>query len=275
MSTETFIPGGPETLAGARLPSGRDPAAVGLRRILSRRAAESIGTTLHPHALEQLTANEKLITAAACKELELVRLERLVEELREESAGKQGLARQAVAQAYEGGYQAGCAKGAAEARAAVERECTDKIEGLQEQLTTFLTAFENEKRSFFSSFENLVLALSFRMAKKILNAEPTMNEGAVLPVLKKVLAAVTDRENLVVRISPEDHAVVAGSPDFRALPGERPAGITIEPDARVKRGGCIIESTGGIIDATPEVQMSELEVIVQQAWDASVRETTL
>jgi flagellar assembly protein FliH len=274
MSTETFIPGGPETLAAATNPSGRDPAAVGLRRILSRRAAESIGATLHPHDLEQLLGNNKTTAAAACNELQLVKLERIVEEIREDAAGKQGLARQAVARAYEGGYQAGCAKGAAEARAEEEKECAKKIDSLQEQLNSFLMALEREKRAFFSSAENLLLALSFRMAKKILDAEPTLNDGAVLPVLKKALATVADRETLIVRVSPEDHTMVTGCLDFRATPGQRQAGITVEPDDRIKKGGCIIESTGGIIDATPGVQMSELEAIVQQAWDASIREVT-
>jgi flagellar assembly protein FliH len=87
--------------------------------------------------------------------------------------------------------------------------------------------------------------------------------------LKKALGNITERENLVVRVAPADYAAVAEKAEFWAPLGERLKGITIEPDERIGKGGCIIESPGGIIDATPEVQMSELEAIVEKAWESS------
>jgi flagellar assembly protein FliH len=271
---ETLTPGVPEPAASGKRPSDKDPAAVGLRRILSRAAAESIGTALHLHAFESFSGGDERKIATARNEMQLIRLERLVEELREEMIGKAALARQAVARAFEGGYHAGRETGAAEANAAGEKNYAGKIASLQDRVSAVLNAVEAGKRSFLSSAEDLLLELSFRMAKKIIGAEPALNKGAVLPVLKRALANIAERENLVVRVAAEDYAAVSEQTDFWTPVGERLTGITVEPDERIGTGGCIIESANGIIDARPEVQMGELTDIVEKAWQASFQEAT-
>jgi len=49
--------------------------------------------------------------------------------------------------------------------------------------------------------------------------------------------------------------------------GERLSDITIEADTTITKGGCIIDSNAGVVDATLGVQFSEMNELIEKIWN--------
>ena len=241
-----------------------DPAVVGLRTILRRNSLNERYGSLKPHHLESFDA----VALPVQPVKDSIGLEIRIHELASELEAKVARAREAVARAWSEGFRAGREKGAAEAACEAEEQYRRQIETIQEQMAAFVNAIETGKRELFAGYEDLMLELCCRMVKKILGTEPAHRETVILPVLRKALAGVAERDRLVIRVSPADFETVSGNREFWAPVAERVKEIAIEPDERIERGGCIIESDNGIVDAQPSVQLDELSAIVERAWES-------
>jgi flagellar assembly protein FliH len=75
----------------------------------------------------------------------------------------------------------------------------------------------------------------------------------VAKVVRNALSHVRVKESLRVRLNPEDHALLSqGTPEFLEA-------VTLVADPGIERGGAVIESSGGNLDAQIEEQLAEIE----------------
>jgi flagellar biosynthesis/type III secretory pathway protein FliH len=82
------------------------------------------------------------------------------------------------------------------------------------------------------------------------------------------MSYIADRERIIVRVSKDDLENVSRRKDFWMPVGERLESIIIEPDERIEKGGCIIESNSGVVDARLGVQFEELHDTVEKVWES-------
>lgn len=251
-----------------RILQEKDPASVGLRRIVRRKVAEGRDFPLREFAAEEFVESGAGRKALTEDEERLIELERRVASLQKEMERQNERARQAIQKAYAQGYDEGRKKGAQEEGAAAAPVYQKKVAALQEHIGTYLKNFEEEKYAIYAKADRILLELCCRMVKKILGTEPVLQPEVVLSVLRKALSFVAEREKLVVRVSPRDRDIVAGNKDFWAPVTERLKDITIEADERIEPGGCIIESNAGVTDARLGVQLHELTEVIEKAWEA-------
>jgi flagellar biosynthesis/type III secretory pathway protein FliH len=245
----------------------KDPATVGLRKIVSRKVAEAADFPMRVLQAEEFTVagrQKKLLTE---DESRLIELEREVARLKQEITQRTGIARQAVQKAYTQGFEHGSVKGRAAASAEESAIYQKKIAVVQERVSGYLNALDHEKRSLYGAADKTMLALCGQIVKKILGSE-MVRQDAVLSVLKKALTYIAERDKLVIRVAPLDIEAVSGNKDFWVPVTDRLKEITIEPDERIERGGCIIESVSGIVDARLGVQMQAMTELVEKAWNA-------
>ena len=127
---------------------------------------------------------------------------------------------------------------------------------------------ERSKKSIFANADTLLLAFCCEFAKKIIHNEVSVNPDIILPVLQKALSYIADRERLIIRVAKDDVETVSGRKDFWKPVGERLESIVIEPDERIEKGGCIVESNSGVADARLGVRFDELKDIVFKAWES-------
>jgi flagellar biosynthesis/type III secretory pathway protein FliH len=107
--------------------------------------------------------------------------------------------------------------------------------------------------------EGVLRALAVRIAEKILGRELALRPEAVTDVVGEALRLAGDPRDLVVRVNPDDLAALErGKP--RLLERCRAArALTFRADDSVARGGCIVETELGIVDARLSTQLEAIE----------------
>lgn len=127
-----------------------------------------------------------------------------------------------------------------------------------ENLTRTFQQFEVEKQNFFRKSEQLLIDFTLKLTEKILGEVPRFLSGFIARSVKKVLDILGNEAKVEVYLNPQDME------DFkelhrsfeRALPNaER---IVVKPDERITRGGCVVDTENGKIDARIETQVQTL-----------------
>jgi type III secretion protein L len=106
--------------------------------------------------------------------------------------------------------------------------------------------------------ERDVLRLAVKLAEKIIGREITSDPAALADIVSTALRNARQHEMLVVRVNPSDLAEVQSRRE-RLDPAGRARFLDLVADPRVSRGGCIIESESGTIDAQLDTQLRVLE----------------
>jgi flagellar biosynthesis/type III secretory pathway protein FliH len=252
----------------ARILGDSDPASVGLRRIIRKKTAESRDFPLRAFTVEDFAATGKSGAVLSDDERRIIELEQLLAAQKKLAQEQKEQARAAVARAYEKGLNDGISKGYAQGRETAAREFDEKIAALQERISTMLQELESEKNGLYARADSTLLMLCRLMAKKIIGSECGTRSEVILAVLRKALSYVADKDRLVVRVAPADFSAVSDKREFWAPVAERLTGISIEQDERIARGGCILESASGVVDARLDTQVAELGDVIDKAWEA-------
>ncbi len=98
--------------------------------------------------------------------------------------------------------------------------------------------------------EALALAAT-RLARQIVRSELVARPGTVASVAQEALdALLLSARHITLRVHPDDHALVAeGAGEVLAARGAR-----LIADPAITRGGCLVESNIGVIDASIETR---------------------
>ncbi|MBA3443062.1 MAG: hypothetical protein H0T92_24725 [Pyrinomonadaceae bacterium] len=106
--------------------------------------------------------------------------------------------------------------------------------------------------------EHDLLRLSIKLAEKIIGREIKLDNTTVVEIVSTALRTARQNELLIVRVHPSDLPVIQAQRE-RLDPAGRARFLDIVADPRVHRGGCIIESESGTVDAQLETQLRVLE----------------
>ena len=144
----------------------------------------------------------------------------------------------------------GLAKGRGEAAAQIREEL--------DQLRERAEAMEREREEFYRAAEPELAQLSVEIARKVLKQEINQNPEAVIEVVRDTLRRVKEKD-VRIRVNPEDAALVRSRrdsfTDFTGAAGD----LEVLGDRRVGRGGCIVETPGGSLDARLDPQLDIIE----------------
>jgi type III secretion protein L len=107
--------------------------------------------------------------------------------------------------------------------------------------------------------ESELRTLAVRIAEKILGRELQVDPGAVVDVVRAALKHAGEPRELLLRCAAEDlEALERGKP--RLLERCRAAQVAVfRADPTVSRGGCIVETELGVIDARLSTQLDAIE----------------
>jgi flagellar assembly protein FliH len=135
----------------------------------------------------------------------------------------------------------------------------------QEQLRTVLPAFQAaaqalqaERDRWLAAWETAAVELSAAIAGKILRHELSRRPELAAPVIREALQLAAGQPHVRLHLHPLDLAQLH---DCGAQAAGRLSAVgeaTLVPDERVTRGGCIIETQHGVIDARLETQIDRI-----------------
>jgi flagellar assembly protein FliH len=157
-------------------------------------------------------------------------------------------------EAYEKGFSEGQRSGA---------EVGEKMaEALLKQYAASLEALNKLRKELFATSEREVIRLSLEIARKIIKREVAIDEELILTLVRVALARVADQALITVRVNPKDcHFIERHRAAGLAGPesGAVSESVKLVEDPLIPRGGCIIETESGTIDARIEEQLREIE----------------
>jgi flagellar biosynthesis/type III secretory pathway protein FliH len=152
-------------------------------------------------------------------------------------------------------YEHGLRQGEAAAREEVAEQCATLFTSLQ-QATEALARVRTEALSLA---EEDILTLALQLAQKIVHCEVSSHRQVLATTLQRALAYQVDGDRIVIRVNPADLAQAQELQPRLMDSGEINATCSMRGDESIGRGGCVVDSEFGSIDARIDAQFAELE----------------
>ena len=156
--------------------------------------------------------------------------------------------------AYKEAYELGLAEGHKEAFTKYSREIEDKLAGVE----VLLKAMEDAKKELLNFNEAHLVQLVFQIASKIARVEVEKNDQSVVEVLRGAVSLAQDEENVTVRVAPEQFDFLEELKKQSGRQFEFLKKIKFEPSADISKGGCVVETNYGEVDARVEQRVQSL-----------------
>jgi flagellar assembly protein FliH len=180
---------------------------------------------------------------------------RLLEEARQQAARLEeeirGRVEKIEAEARQQGAGEGREQGYQEGRAEVQR--------LIDNLQRIISAAIERRNLIIEEAETQVINLVLLIAKKVIKVISENQKNVVINNVVQALRKLKSRGEVVIRVNLADLELTSGHiGDFMKMV-ENVKSITVLEDSSVDRGGCILETDFGQIDARISSQLSEIE----------------
>lgn len=149
--------------------------------------------------------------------------------------------------------QAGFEQGQHDGRAAAQAEMDEMVETMR----GLIDMARVERHKIIEGAEPEIVRLSVAIAERILHAHVALDPATVLEMTRSAIARIVNRETVTVRINPADIAIMREHRDHLMAMNDIDNMRLIE-DQRVDRGGVLIETEAGTIDAKVSTQLREV-----------------
>jgi len=159
--------------------------------------------------------------------------------------------REKEARAYEQGVLAG--------RSQNEDRYSLEMKRRVDNLDKIINELAMLKSRLLKEAEEEMVRLSVQVAEKLIHHEIATNKEVILHVLKEAMKSVLDRDNITIRLHPEDyqHIMEIKSEFLANFDGLK--NVFFQQDEAVKPGGTVIETPHGEVDARIEQQLREVK----------------
>ncbi len=179
---------------------------------------------------------------------------RITEEAREKAAG---IRRQAKDEGFKEGREEGHKEGLEQAKPVIE-----SFKSLTEELSQV-------RSEYYTQAEKEMIDLVINIAHVVIGLEVDRDPSLVQNVVLKAVEQLRAREKMTVRINPEDAAEAEKVvPALIEMVGDLEK-VSFKSDPSITRGGCLIETNIGMIDARLENQLESLRQSMLRALDES------
>jgi len=152
------------------------------------------------------------------------------------------------------------------AREEMDKEKQDGFQaGYQEglaQVTELLVKARTEYDQTLGSARQDMLNLAFKIAEKIVGKKLEMDQQVILDIVKQALQTVRQSRQVTIRVNPEDAKVMRANKDVMLESLGHGRIIDIAEDQKIGRGGCIIESDFGTVEAQLQTQLARLKKLL-------------
>lgn len=159
--------------------------------------------------------------------------------------------------AYEKGFEQGQRDGLA-----LEKR---KLEEVRKQIEEMFVSLRDLKPRIYEEAEGELLKLSMLVARKVIGQEIKTNSGIIGNTIKSAMKFLTDKRKVRIILNPDDTEEVKKIlPDLSAV--TKGGYFQLSEDRGVSRGGCVLETGFGKINACIDDQLSSLEEEIQRQY---------
>ena len=119
---------------------------------------------------------------------------------------------------------------------------------------SLIEELKKQREEYLKSVEKEMVGLSLEIASKVIQQKIEQDEKVILKNLKHALKHLLDKGRIIIKLNPADLEIVSKhSKEIKSAEGLKE--LILEEDSKVTRGGCLIHSELGHIDAQIETQL--------------------
>ena len=135
----------------------------------------------------------------------------------------------------------------------------DQFLPLAKTLEDLITQIQQLKTQVIREQEKEILKLCLQIAEKVIHTEVKQNPKVILANLKEGIKSIKQQKIKAIKLNPEDLEIIqklqTEDPEF--IPSLKK--IPLEPEPSLPRGGCLINTELGYVEASIESQFQELK----------------
>jgi flagellar assembly protein FliH len=133
-----------------------------------------------------------------------------------------------------------------------------RISAVGDEISSFRERFYHENKEEF-------IKLVIGAASKVIHGEISINREVISNILASAVDAMHFQEKAVIRLNPDDLSHLRENCIHLVKRLEEVKGFLLEEDSAIERGGCIIESANGEVDARIEESLKIIEGAMTEA----------
>jgi flagellar biosynthesis/type III secretory pathway protein FliH len=124
-------------------------------------------------------------------------------------------------------------------------------------VTEKAVALQHVREKFYKNAEPEMIKLVMTIAEKIIGKMVRENESSIKSIVRQAVESALG-ERITVKLNPEDYKIVSEDEhDFKDV-FDRTKRIVFKEDETIKKGGCMVETEVGTIDARLETQLKAI-----------------
>lgn len=178
--------------------------------------------------------------------------EALIRDAQERATAMIADAQARVAQIEKEAHDAGAEQGLSDGRASAQAE----MEEMLETMRGLIEMARVERHKIIEGAEPEIVRLATAIAERILHQHIAMEPSVVLDMTRNAITRIVNRESVTVRVNPADIETMRENRDNLMMFNDIEHMRVIE-DQRVDRGGVVMETESGTIDAKVSTQLRE------------------
>lgn len=141
----------------------------------------------------------------------------------------------------------------------------EEMGNLIKEAKSVLQQAMRERELLIRSIEPEIARLAIRIAEKIIQTQVEINEDIVVNMIRAAVEKVKQREEVIIKVNQEDYEYVREKKDVFACMVEGLKTMEVVVDPGVERGGCIIETNLGNVDARINTQIQTVQLAFEKA----------
>jgi flagellar assembly protein FliH len=198
-------------------------------------------------------ATELIARATAKAEALLAEARRQIADARSRAVAQAEADRQAV---HDEAARQGRAAAFQEARATAVAGAADELRRLTQALASAVTEYERNKHGLLAVAETGLLELAVAIARRVCKTLGTQGPAPAVANARTLLKLVQHQADVEVCFHPADYELVKALPDAPQATATQHVQLVADPG--VERGGCVLRTVNGTIDATLETQLDRI-----------------
>ena len=159
-------------------------------------------------------------------------------------------------------YEKGFAQGEKDGFEIGEKKAAKKAERLE----AVLNQIQQLKQNLIKQTEKELLDMVFKIAEKVVHTQINYGTNAITDTIIHAIRIAAEKSRITLRVNPEDYEFVERlRPEIFSQFKELKT-MTVNSDASVTRGGCLLETARGNVDASIETQLEKLSQAIEDAY---------
>lgn len=138
------------------------------------------------------------------------------------------------------------------------KQADEDLASICSALTQAISIVSRLREKIVKESEEELLKLAFMVAKKIIRQEIKHDRHILTQLVSEALKGFPEQHDIVVCLHPEDYKVINSNKELFLAGIDEERQITLKPDEATTLGGCVVESSTGVIDARIEAQLEEI-----------------